>query len=112
MQQNKVAAAQAAFEQALRANPNHAESHYNLGSLQLQRNELDNALQSFRRSAQANPNYANAYYAAGLVFMRQGKFADAQKVLQYAKDLYTTQKNSQWAARAEQQLQKAKSGQP
>jgi tetratricopeptide (TPR) repeat protein len=67
---------------------------------------LDAALEAFRQSAQSNSNYANAYYGAGLVFLRQNRLSDAQQVLQYAKDLYTAQANPQWAARAQQLLQR------
>jgi Flp pilus assembly protein TadD len=109
-QQRKTKEARAAFEQAIKVDPNYAEAHYNLGSLLFTQGDLNGALNAFRRSAEANSNYANAYYAAGLVFMRQSKFADAQKVLTYAKDLYAKQGNSPWATKAEQQLQKAKLG--
>ena len=70
--------------------------------------KLQEALEAFRKSAQANSNYANAYYGAGLVFVQLKQYADAQQVLQYAKDLYNAQGNTQWAANADQLLQQAR----
>ncbi|WP_302884385.1 hypothetical protein [Kovacikia minuta] len=43
--------------------------------------------------------------------MRQNKFKDAEKVLTYARDLFAKQGDTQWAQKADQQLQKAKAGQ-
>jgi tetratricopeptide (TPR) repeat protein len=70
--------------------------------------DFDAALEAFRKSAESNSNYANAYYGAGLVFLRQNRFSDAQQVLQYAKDLYRAQGNAQWAAKAEELLERSR----
>ena len=78
----------------------------------LREGKLDAALVAFRKAAESNSNYPNAYYGAGLVFLRQNRFSDAEQVLQYAKALYTAQGNSQWAANADQLLQKARNSTP
>jgi tetratricopeptide (TPR) repeat protein len=108
LQQNKVEEAKKAFQQAIQISPKYPEAHYNLGSILLNQGNLNPALEAFRKSAEANSNYANAYYGAGLVFLRQNRYSDAQRVLQYAKDLYTAQGITQWAANAEQLLQQAR----
>ncbi|MGA7937209.1 MAG: tetratricopeptide repeat protein [Kovacikia sp.] len=115
VQQNKLKEARAAFEQALKIAPNYSEtnykSHYNIGSILFRQGDLDGALNAFRRSAEANSNYPNAYYAAGMVFLRQNKFNDAEKVLTFARDLFSKQGDTRWAQKSEEQLQKAKAGQ-
>ena len=108
LQQGKVDQATESFRKALKINPNYPEAHYNIGSILFNKGKLQEALVAFRKSAQANSNYPNAYYGAGLVFVQLRQYLDAQQVLQYAKDLYTTQGNTQWATNADQLLQQAR----
>ncbi|HEY9750307.1 MAG TPA: tetratricopeptide repeat protein, partial [Allocoleopsis sp.] len=100
----------AALREAIKISPKYPEAHYNLGSILMKQGQLAEALVAFRQAAEANSNYANAYYGAGLVFLKQGQYKDAQQVLQYAKDLYTAQNNTAWAANAEKQLKQAQAG--
>jgi tetratricopeptide (TPR) repeat protein len=109
LQQRQPKQAADAFQKALAMNPNYPEAHYSLGTVWYGSGNLDEALKAFRRSAESNPNYPNAYYGAGLVFLHQGKYADAQRVLQYARDLFNAQRNTQWANSAAQLLQQVQS---
>lgn len=108
LQQGKIKEAKKAFQQALKISPQYPEAHYHIGSILFNEGNLDAALEAFRKSAVANSNYANAYYAAGLVFLRQNRYSDAQQVLQYARDLYKVQGNSQWARQADQLLERSR----
>jgi Tfp pilus assembly protein PilF len=112
LQQDKIEDAKKLFQQAVKINPKYVEAHYNLGSILFSQGKFDAALTAFRKAAESNSNYPNAYYGAGLVFLRQNRFSDAEQVLQYAKTLYTAQGNSQWAANADQLLQKARNSTP
>jgi tetratricopeptide (TPR) repeat protein len=107
LQQGKIKQAQAAFTQAIKINPKYPDAHYNLGVISFNQGKLPEALASFRKSAEANPNYPHAYYGAGLVFMQLKQHGEAAKVFNYAKNLYNSQGNPQWASKAEQLLQQA-----
>jgi tetratricopeptide (TPR) repeat protein len=105
LQQGKIEEAEKAFENAIELNPNYAEAQYNLGTILFDRGNNEAALDAFRKATAANPYYANAYYAAGLVFVRQKRYQQAKPVLQYAQQLYTDQKQKEWAAYAAKLLE-------
>jgi tetratricopeptide (TPR) repeat protein len=66
--------------------------------------DYEAALASFRTATDLNPNYTNAYYSAGLAFIQLQDYAEARGVLNFAKNLYITQGNPQWAANTQVQL--------
>jgi tetratricopeptide (TPR) repeat protein len=55
-------------------------------------------------ATQINGGYADAYYSAGLAFVQLGRYDEARTVLEYAKNLYITMGNPNWAARAQGHL--------
>lgn len=93
------------FRKAVKINPKYSEAHYNLGTILFSQSKFKDALEAFRKAAEGNSNYANAYYGAGLAFIQLRQYPDAVKVLQYARDLYKSQGNSQWANQTSQLLQ-------
>jgi tetratricopeptide (TPR) repeat protein len=70
-------AAEFAFRQALRRDPNLAIAHNYLGNIMLQQNCLDIAVQEYTDAIRINPNLSEAYYNLGLTFHRQGKIEAA-----------------------------------
>ena len=107
MQQRKFKRARNAFNDAIKINPKYPEAHYSIGSILYEQGKHEQALEAFRKAAEANPDYPSAYYGAGLAFLQMREYPDAMRVLQYARDLFLAQNNSQWARNAEQLMQQA-----
>lgn len=83
MHAKKFGAAQAKFEQAIRAKPNFAEAHNNLGfSLRQQGPQnYSRALEHYNRAIQLKPKMAEVYEYRGVLFAKMGRKADAEKDL-------------------------------
>jgi tetratricopeptide (TPR) repeat protein len=69
---SQAAQARASFEKAIRLNPNAADAHNQIGSLDLQEKKMKRAIESFERAIELDPrqpafrlNLAAAYRAAG-----------------------------------------------
>jgi len=71
------AAAVAAYREALRLDPRHAEAHLNLGRLLHERGCLDEAETHYRAAAEADPASAQARYNLGVVLEDRGSAAEA-----------------------------------
>ena len=73
--------ASAAFERALRDNPESAEALYGIGSVQLNQQKTAEARQSFERAIKVRASYpdtlANAWNNLGLISAREGKTDEA-----------------------------------
>jgi tetratricopeptide (TPR) repeat protein len=105
MHVRKFTAAQAMFEQAIRANPNFAEAHNNLGFTLRQQGAQNyaKALQHYNRAIQLKPKMPETYEYRGVLFAKMGRQADAQK------DLVTLKKlNPKLAGELEQFLKTGK----
>jgi tetratricopeptide (TPR) repeat protein len=63
----KYAEAQQALEQALKADPNHADSHYLSGMVDVNQARLPDALAHFEKYLELAPNGTNAAQAKGMV---------------------------------------------
>ncbi|MFY3742663.1 tetratricopeptide repeat protein [Anaeromyxobacter sp. Red801] len=74
--------AEAAFLAAMRIDPGHAESCYNLGRLYLESGgALDDAIALFRRAIALRPDYPEAYANLGAALVRAQRYAEAAQVL-------------------------------
>ena len=89
MHAKKFGQAQAKFEQAIRANPNFAEAHNNLGFTLRQQGlqNYSNALQHYNKAIQLKPSMAETYEYRGVLFAKMGRKADAEKDLATLKRL-------------------------
>jgi len=67
------------FTIALAADPNHADSHYNLGNLYRRGNDPMRAAAAYRECVQVEPNHSNAYFNLGLVCSTLGQLNDAEE---------------------------------
>lgn len=103
--QGKIRRAKSAFRNVIEINPRYAEAHYQLGATLLNEGELEDALESFRQAVEVAPRYANAYYGAGLAFIGLNRPSEALRVLQYARELYQAEGNTQWLDRTDRLLQ-------
>ena len=65
--QGKIPEAQIKFEEALKANPNHAESHFQLGMAQLNGGKVPEAIASFEKYLQLAPDGQFAAQAKGML---------------------------------------------
>ena len=65
------------FRQALKQDPRHWESHYNLGNLFFEAEEADSARLHWELAADIEPGFANVHYNLGLVLGLQEEFAAA-----------------------------------
>ncbi len=65
--QGKIAEARVKFEEAIKANPNHPESHFQLGMAQLNEGKLPEAIASFEKYLQLAPEGQFAAQAKGML---------------------------------------------
>ena len=89
MRAKKFAAAQVKFEQAIRADPDFAEAHNNLGFTLRQQGPQNyaKALAHYNRAIQLKPRMAETYEYRGVLFAKMGKKSDAEKDLAALKKL-------------------------
>jgi len=66
-----------ALQQAVRLNPNDADSYYELGFAYRNLKHPNEALNSYRQAIQVKGEYAEAYYQIGWIYNDQGQFAQA-----------------------------------
>jgi tetratricopeptide (TPR) repeat protein len=83
MRARNYAAAQIKFEQAIRANPDFAEAHNNLGFTLRQQGprNYSKALEHYNKAIQLKPSMAETYEYRGVLFAKMGRKAEAEKDL-------------------------------
>jgi len=83
MRARNYAAAQIKFEEAIRANPDFAEAHNNLGFTLRQQGprNYSKALEHYNKAIQLKPSMAETYEYRGVLFAKMGRKADAEKDL-------------------------------
>ena len=65
-------------------NPNHAEAHYDLGVLYLDRGQTDAAVRHLSRALSLAPDYPNAMNALGALNLREGRLEEARALFDKA----------------------------
>jgi tetratricopeptide (TPR) repeat protein len=65
------------FQEAVRLNPDYAESRHNLGTVLYQLNRLPEAVSQLQEAIRLQPDHARAHNNLGLAFYRQGNTAEA-----------------------------------
>ncbi len=65
------------FSEALRLQPDDADSHYNLGVALEKQGRLEEAMAHFSEAARLRPDYADAHYSMAVILARQSKFNEA-----------------------------------
>jgi tetratricopeptide (TPR) repeat protein len=74
----------AAFQQAIRVQPNHADAHGNLGNIYYYQGRHDEAVASYRRAIALNPTSGLFHSNLGNVLAEQKKFEEAETVCREA----------------------------
>jgi tetratricopeptide (TPR) repeat protein len=74
---NQLDKAAAALEQALRLDPNFAETNNNLGTIRLRQGEPELARACFERALRCRPDYAEAHHNLGLLWQHYQDFERA-----------------------------------
>jgi tetratricopeptide (TPR) repeat protein len=82
MQLGDEEAALAHAQAAVRAAPQEAVYHYNLGNLLALGKRYEEALSSLRRAIEIDPEYANAYNELGNVYLELDRPAEARKAFE------------------------------
>jgi tetratricopeptide (TPR) repeat protein len=77
VQAGKIEEAIGHYEQALRAEPDDAETHYNLGIALVQLGRLPEAIRHWEMALHIKPNYAEAHYNLGIALEKQGHTPEA-----------------------------------
>lgn len=67
----------AAFEEAIRLDPDYALAHYNLGRARYLQGQMEQAVAAFEEAIQIDPEMAEAYTNLGAVYSAQGKTEEA-----------------------------------
>ncbi|MBW8836498.1 MAG: tetratricopeptide repeat protein, partial [Burkholderia sp.] len=70
------------LQAAVRAAPEEAIHHYNLGNLLARKKRYEEALSSLRRAVEIDPSYANAYNELGNVYLELDRPAEARKAFE------------------------------
>src|SRR5207245_6474638 len=65
------------YDQAIRLEPNYADSYYNRGNVLFAKGRIDEAITDWEKTLQLQPNDADAHTSLGNAFLRQGSFKDA-----------------------------------
>ena len=74
---NNLKAAEKLYRETLKANPNHADAHSNLGILLNQLGEHQKAVSCYEKAIEINPSHANAYNNLGNTFNYLGEHQKA-----------------------------------
>ena len=77
----------AAFQEAIRINPQYAEAKNNLGTLDAKLGKNAEAIALFKEAVEDYPQYPQAYLNWGLVLASQGDMARAKPMLEKALQL-------------------------
>ena len=72
MDKGNVDAAMDCYKQAIKLNPNYADSYNNIGNLFAIKGNLEAATDFYKQAIKINPNFAAAYNNLGLSLMKQG----------------------------------------
>ena len=75
--QNNLQIAENLYREILKANPNHFESIFYLGTLLVQTQRFELAKQLLHKATQINPNYAAAHNNLGNALKELGKLEEA-----------------------------------
>ena len=70
------------FRQALKQDPRHWESHYNLGNLFFEAEQRDSARLHWELAAGIEPGFANVHYNLGLVLALQEEYGPAAEAVE------------------------------
>lgn len=65
------------YQEAIRTNPDHAESHYRLGNALLDMGRFQDAYYAYQQAIRLEPGYADAYANLGLALRRMGNLKAA-----------------------------------
>lgn len=82
--QGQLEAAIAAYQEAIRFNPNLAEAHLNMGVALAAQGKLQEAIAAYQEAIRANPNLAEAHHNLGNSLALQGKLTEAIQEYQAA----------------------------
>jgi len=72
------------FAEAVRLDPDNAETWFNLGFVHERAGQLDEAIAAFRKSVELKPIIDRAWYGMGMAFAQQGNHPEATKALEEA----------------------------
>ncbi|HWC18003.1 MAG TPA: tetratricopeptide repeat protein [Terriglobales bacterium] len=79
------------LEKAIVIDPDLAEAHLLLGTLQAEQGDIMTAIHSYRTAITVAPNLAEAHYRLGLAYRRVGDLAKAQQEFQKYEQVQATQ---------------------
>ena len=85
-EKNETARAFDHFTNALKNDPRHFESHFNLAHLYFESGDFRLARLHYQISAVLEPNSAGAYYNLGLIYAVEGELAESIEALNKAKE--------------------------
>jgi tetratricopeptide (TPR) repeat protein len=75
------------YEKAVKADPNYAEAHSNLGYSYRKQGKFNQAVRSYKKAVSLDPKLAEAHEYLGEAYAEMGKFELAEKELQILRDL-------------------------
>jgi tetratricopeptide (TPR) repeat protein len=75
------------YEKAVKADPNYAEAHSNLGFSYRKQGKFNKAVRSYKKAISLDPKLAEAHEYLGEAYAEMGKFELAEKELQILRDL-------------------------
>ena len=77
-QNNNLQDAQNYYHKVLKINPNHLNTHNNLGVIFKTLGEKQKAKECYEKAIEIDPNYSNAHYNLGIIFKELGEIEKAK----------------------------------
>ena len=87
MQAEQISEAEAAFQKAIRVDPQYAEAKSNLGALYAKLGRNAEAVALFKEAVEDSPQYPQSYLNWGLVLASQGNLSRAKEMFEKALQL-------------------------
>jgi len=96
-QQQRWQSAAEWFEKAVAAEPDHADTWFNLGYVREQAGDVDGALAAFARVTELNPKHDRAWFGMGMIHAHKGDHTAAAEALRPAAKLQPMNGNAWYA---------------
>jgi tetratricopeptide (TPR) repeat protein len=75
------------MEEVIRSDPNHADAHYQLAKLQLERGEVKPAISNLETGIKLNPDGDYIHYQLAMAYQRDSRGADAAREIKLYQEL-------------------------
>jgi len=87
IQQQQKDEARVLMEEVVRHDPNHADAHYELGKLQLERGDVKTAISNLETGTKLKPDGDYIHYQLAMAYRRDSRTEDAEREIKLYQEL-------------------------